>query len=453
MVRQRLYTWLLMPKSSDENVRPKELILNILLLGIVCLTTILFAISFIGNLVLGARINISSLLVQLTIVAVFVLLLALSRRGLRWPVAYVFIGIFFSLAAWAVFMWGVGLPLALLAFGLIIVMTGVLLSSRMALCMVGLIYVTLMVVYHLSETGTIRFDNDWMNRPPDYIDITTYGLIFAVTALVAWLSNREIERLLVRARQSEKELLHERNLLEIKVKERTRALEKAQVEKMLDLQRFAEFGRLSATLLHELTNPLMSVSLNLEQLQGKNRSNLVKHAREGIAHMEQYVEAARRQLRNQSEIKLFDIAAEIERVAGLVEAKAKTQQVKIKLDLVEGVNIRGDSIRFNHIISNLMTNAIDAYDGMRRDDKEVHVNMVHEGQTVRIVVQDYGRGITKTQLPHLFEPFYTTKEASRGTGIGLAITKQAVEETFQGMITVTSDKKQGTQFVIRMPLL
>ena len=222
---------------------------------------------------------------------------------------------------------------------------------------------------------------------------------------------------------------------------------------MLDLQRFAEFGRQSATLLHELANPLMSVSMDLEQLEGKNRSKFVSRAREGISHMEQYVDAARRQLRNQSEVRLFDVAEEINRVAGFVEPKARQQQVAISLDLVEGITIKGDSIRFNHIISNLIGNAVDAYEDVKaKTKKDVLVTMKHVDRSIEIKVRDHGKGITKDQMPHLFEAFYTTKQIARGTGLGLAITKQAVEDSFQGKISVTYDKKRGTQFVVRLPL-
>src|SRR5690606_14640791 len=120
------------------------------------------------------------------------------------------------------------------------------------------------------------------------------------------------------------------------------------------LQRFAEFGRLSATLLHEIANPLTSVSLNLDQLQGRGHSEIIDRAREGLSHMEQYIEAARRQLRNQSEIRLFDVATEIERVINLVEAKAHSQQVDITVNAQPGLHLKGDSIRFTHIISNLL---------------------------------------------------------------------------------------------------
>lgn len=450
----KVYQRLLAPRATDEDARRKELILNILLVGIICLTGVLFAVTVFQSFIQGIEYKGTSPFAQLIIVAVFIAFLLMSHRGWHTVVSYIFISMFFLLATWPMVLWGVGLPQAILAYSLVIAMTGVLLSSRTAFYMAGVISLTMLLVTHLAESEIIMFDLGWTKTQPGYNDVVAYGITFLIIALVAWLSNREVDRSLRRARQSEKELLEERNSLERKVRERTKALEKAQVEKMLDLQRFAEFGRLSSTLLHELANPLTSVSLNLERLGDENRSHLLKHAREGIAHMEQYVDAARRQLRNQSEIKLFDTATEVQRVAGLLESKARTQHAIIELDLAKGVSLKGDSIRFNHIISNLVTNAIDAYEDIKDTEKRktVTIETKRKGEEIQITVTDHGRGITKEQLPHLFEPFFTTKDTVRGTGIGLAITKQAVEDAFQGKITALYSKEKGTRFVVRLPL-
>ena len=181
---------------------------------------------------------------------------------------------------------------------------------------------------------------------------------------------------------------------------------------------------------------------------------MLAHAREGITYMEQYVETARRQLRNQSEIRLFNIADEIRRVSGFLTPKAATQHVRLELDLIEDVAIRGDSVRFDQIISNLTSNAVDAYEGVEGDDPNVvTIRMVHKGREIEIIVCDRGHGISDEQLKHLFEPFYTTKQVTRGTGLGLAIVKQAVEEAFEGTITASYSKQKGTCFTVRLPLI
>jgi signal transduction histidine kinase len=453
MTWRHMYKRFLQPKALDEDTRRKELILSILLLGVICLGGVLFAMTLVKQITHGTGYEGIPPLYVFFIVDFFIALFVVARRGWRTQVAYIFVGIFFALASWLIVRWGIALPQGILAYSLVVVMAGVLISSRTAFYVTGLTSLTLLLIMYLYRVGIIHFDLGWMVSPGGFSDVIGYSVTFLVIAVVAWLSNREIDRSLTRARQSEKELLKERSLLEVKVRERTKALEEAQMEKMLDLQRFAEFGRQSATLLHELANPLTSVSLDLEQLEGTGRSKLIRRAREGITHMEQYVDAARRQLRNQAEIRVFNVSDEIFRVIEMLESKMTRQDVNIVFeDSAKHLQLNGDSVRFSHIIANLLSNAIDAYDEVdSKESRVVSVNVIEKDKKIEMTVHDYGRGITPSQMPRIFESFYTTKQ-SRGTGIGLAITKQAVEDAFHGTITVTSNKKTGTQFVVRLPL-
>jgi signal transduction histidine kinase len=447
-----MYDRLLKARSKTEDEKRQELILNILLLGTVVLSVGALISAVSTRLLQGAHYNGVPPILLLVVSAIFFGFYRLSRAGHYKSAAYSFVTIFFVFSTYPIVIWGILLPQAILTYSLIIVMSGVLLGSRAAFRITALLIISLLVIEELGSTRKIHFNTTWLKTAGGYNDVFVYGFTFIIIAVVAWLSNREIERSLTRARQSEKELRLERNSLEVKVRERTKELEKAQVEKMLELHRFAEFGRFSSTLLHDLANPLTSASLELEQLATTRHAQLVQEARKSIESMERYVDGARRQLRNESEIKRFNVSAEIGRVKSFLESKAKSAHVTVEYRLDGQLFLYGDSIRFNQIMANLIANAIDAYEPVASQKKTVQVITKQQKDQVIITVVDNGVGIHQDKLDHIFEAFYTTKEPERGSGLGLAITKQAVEVDFNGTIQATSSNEKGTRFTVSLPL-
>lgn len=450
-MHKRLLARLLASKTSDQEARRKGFILNILLLSVTLLTFVAL-VATMYHAVTEHPYRGASPIVMLSVWAFFVALYLLSKRGYQRAVSYVFVGLFFLISTYPLYVWGIQLPQGILAYAMVIVFAGILINARTAFGTTLLAAMTLGLFVHLRQTGVIVADESWKQESGQFVDVLIYTASFGIIALVSWLSNREITRSLSKARESEKALVAERNSLEVKVRERSKELEQLQMEKMLELHRFAEFGRLSAALLHDITNPLTAVSINLEQIKGKHHADLLEQARQGISQMEQYVLSARRQLQYQSEIKKFNIADEIQQVAALLTSKANVQQVRITLDLSENVSLHGDSTQFDHIISNLIANAIDAYDEIERDDKVVAIVARQKGSFAQIEVIDHGAGIPNDALKHIFEAFYTTKKHSRGTGIGLSIVKQTVETDFNGEVKVVSSKKTGTRFTLLLPL-
>jgi signal transduction histidine kinase len=234
--------------------------------------------------------------------------------------------------------------------------------------------------------------------------------------------------------------------------ERTRSLEESQLLRSMELQRFAEFGRLSASLLHEVASPLTAASLNLEQLAGR-KSASVMQAQKNLQHIERYVTAARKQLQNQTSQTRFSIKAEMIQITNILQPLARNNQVELIIQQTGSYWLFGDPVKFNQLLANLIVNAIDAYKDSAKPlkTKQIIVNVTASPQAVNITVRDWGAGITKDQLSHIFRPFYTTKgDTSRGMGIGLAIVKQYVETEFDGTISVTSDATVGTIFAITL---
>jgi signal transduction histidine kinase len=221
-----------------------------------------------------------------------------------------------------------------------------------------------------------------------------------------------------------------------------------------DLQRFAELGRLSASLLHEISNPLSVALIHLDQVNDQTSHN-IKSLRRSLNRLTLYVNAARGQMRHESSTSNFYMDSQIQDVKRLVRPIAKVNFVRLKINKSPRLYLKGDPLQFQQILVNLIVNAIEAYPQatMISPDRIVSVNTRTSSRFVTIDVADRGSGIAKGQLPKLFQPFYTTKGINgHGLGLGLVIVRRYIENGFKGSIRVDSGSRKGTHFIIKLPL-
>jgi len=104
--------------------------------------------------------------------------------------------------------------------------------------------------------------------------------------------------------------------------------------------------------------------------------------------------------------------------------------------------------KINQVFMNLLTNSIQAIDGKG----DIFIETISSGIIVKIIIRDTGTGMSPETKKHLFEPFYTTKEVGSGTGLGLAISYGIIEQ-HQGNIDVISEEGKGTEFIISLPII
>lgn len=228
--------------------------------------------------------------------------------------------------------------------------------------------------------------------------------------------------------------------------------EEIEPTRLRELQRFAELGRLSATLLHEISNPLTAAMLHLEQHHDQDSLN-IKQVRRNIQLLRRYVDAARQQVRQESRPINFYVRPQIIQIRRLISPIARRAGVRLHYEIPANFRLFGDPVKFQQIISNLVINAIDAYgfDLSVHRSKDVYISLSSRQQWVILRVSDRGQGISEDRLPYLFEPFYSTKiQSGNGLGIGLTVVRQYVQNDFHGSITAISTSQKGTIFTARL---
>ena len=233
-----------------------------------------------------------------------------------------------------------------------------------------------------------------------------------------------------------------------------RSYRTARPRKAQELARLVEFGRIGASLIHEMSSPLTAAGLVLDQIDGARHDRNITQVRRNLRLLEHYVVAARQQLSGDSQRADFSLTVVVHQVAMLLSTKAKSANVRLLVNTIGSIRLYGDKVKFQQILSNLINNAIEAYENSYAASRIVNVLVERSGrQMITLTVTDHGVGIHPKQINHIFDSFYTTKIAGqRGLGIGLDITKDYVEHEFKGTIEVTSKPESGTVFKLTIPI-
>jgi len=234
--------------------------------------------------------------------------------------------------------------------------------------------------------------------------------------------------------------------------------ERRQTEHALrESEKLAATGRMAATIAHEINNPLEAV-VNLVYL-AKNDPNLSSATREYLANADLELgrvgHMVRQTLgfyRENAGPKWIDAGEMVQQIAELYRNKIlrKEAQVDIRADNCEIFAVEGE---LRQVISNLISNAIDAVAMNGRIRIRVRRLSRNGANLVRIVVADNGHGIAPENRARLFQPFFTTK-ASVGTGLGLWVSKGIIEKHHGRILlrTSTDPWRSGTVFCVDFPV-
>lgn len=453
---RNFYRRFIAPQSKDSFLGSRELVLNYLLFATGFIAVLALINGTVSFLLLNHTYILFRLMAIVVLLAFTIMLYWISRKHNKQLVAsLLLIALLLIAASSVVYRWGSVTPTGVLLFGLIIVMSGILLSARSALYIAVLTILLLAGAEYTKDQSIIHPDLSWMNRPSTMSDVIGFGAIYTALAVVSWLFNKQMEASLRKAHKSEKALLQQKKLLLVKVEERTRQLQAAQLERMQQLYRFAELGHISTALFHDLANHLTSVSIDIEGLKSSNKSNILQRIQHNIHYIDDVVQQVRYQIGGRRTSESFNLAREISEVIKILNYKTIEAKVQIKLHLKsprKNLVYKGDATRFRQLIINLLSNAIDAYsssEGSKNYGREVIVSVERQQHIFVIMVSDWGGGIVVPKKSQIFEPFFSTKE--KGIGIGLFMVKEIVEKDLSGSIDVKSGPKDGTHFKVTIP--
>lgn len=279
--------------------------------------------------------------------------------------------------------------------------------------------------------------------------------------------------------QSRKVLEHANERLEIRVVERTAELTKTNAllrqeieerrkaeialkntrSELVHAAKLAALGQMSAGINHELNQPLAAIRSytdNCKEFLNKERTEDAKW------NLEQIAELTDRMARIGVQLKLFSrkssgqmttvpLHGVIDGALEILKPSLRKVDVEIEVSIVpESLEVNGNNVLLQQVLVNLLSNALQALEGQEK--RSVFISAKRSKKHVLVAVEDTGRGIEPDHLPHIFEPFYTTKTSGEGLGLGLTITERIIKEMNGSMSVINTGSGARFEFLLQEAL-
>lgn len=343
-------------------------------------------------------------------------------------------------------------------------------------------------------TKTLKGENvfeEWQHKKPnnELLDVI-------LSTSIITINNQRVVQVILRDISEQKranlELKQYRNFLKDQVEERTNELEKANNElkisnnklqqqsaevnktlnnlystqnKLIESEKMASIGILTAGVAHEINNPLNFIKTglysiettlenpeyftNTEELRSTQKE-IINNIEEGINRIANIIKSLHHFNRSsESTFNKCNISVILDNCINALE-KDLSKAINIVRDYTfDDLTVIGNEGKLHHLFLQIISNAIQAF----KNDGVINVSaqLSNTKKNITIIISDNGIGIPKELLKRVFDPFFTTKEAGLGTGLGLSISYEIIKE-HQGEIDIKSDENIGTTITIDLPV-
>jgi len=299
-------------------------------------------------------------------------------------------------------------------------------------------------------------DRKWLvPKNIDYSLVLKILIAVLILAMIAFYYQRKLYRLNSSLEKRTQELQELNDSLEIRVKkEVTQNIE--QLETLQQQSKMASMGEMIASIAHQWRQPLAVVSITSAILKEKN--NLNKLSKEelneqiddieiNIQQMSQTIEDFLVFFNPDKTMEEFAVLDAVEKSISLMKQTIIKQNINIVTNISKNIKINGFKEEYIQVLLSIITNSIQVL--KTKDEKNIYIKSVKSNNKIILEISDTGGGIPKDIINRIFEPYFTTKHQSSGTGLGLYIAKMIIENSMNGVLRV-DNTNYGAKFYIEI---
>lgn len=330
-----------------------------------------------------------------------------------------------------------------------------------------------------------------------FFTISIVSTIFYIFILIIW--SKKVSRNIIQVAESLAEIAEQKNISNLKnlpitdtneigqltiafndiqkITKKNIATIKSNQNQLIEQERLASLGQMIGGIAHNLKTPIMSISGASEGLDdlinelnnsignpivtnddyhdiAKDMSSWVQKIRDYTAYMSDVITAVKGQTVNLSETEniFFDLEELVKRVDILMKHELKNAIIYLNVHMYVNnkITIHGDVNSLVQVINNMISNAIQAYNGKTEEEINLDFN-TDDNNNLIISIEDHASGLPQKVKDKLFKEMITTK-GKNGTGLGLYMSYSTIKAHFNGNITFESEEGKGTKFNIILPL-
>ncbi len=228
--------------------------------------------------------------------------------------------------------------------------------------------------------------------------------------------------------------------------------------------RLAALGEMIGNIAHQWRQPLSVITTSVSALALKEEFKIlepddIKQTNEMVKKMSEFLNNTIENFRNffqkEQPTKVFIIAQTIDSTFNIIKASYDNYFITLNKDLDYTIEYFGSENFLAQVLLNILSNAKDALLENQIENKKVNLRLFKEENIIKIVIQDNAGGIKDENIDKIFDPYFTTKHKSQGTGLGLYMSTQIVNKHFNGTLSVSNvineDEEIGACFIIEIP--
>lgn len=266
-------------------------------------------------------------------------------------------------------------------------------------------------------------------------------------------------KIIDKTHQKEYDVQELNNLLESKVRDEVEK-NRQKDQMMYQQSRFASMGEMIGNIAHQWRQPLNIIALvmqdiyisdQLGNLTSKKIEDSYKKSNNLLQYMSQTIDDFRNFFKQVNDEEAFSLKDAVDSVYGLVSTNLTYNNIECSINVVQDSIVSGVSNEFKQVLINLLNNAQDAIQTNHDSERRIDISVFQKEDKAFVRVNDDGGGMKKDVINKVFDPYFTTKDQAQGTGLGLYMSKQIIENSMCGSLTAKNVGK-GAEFTVILPV-